>query len=215
MQGVRVRDIETGAEHEFQGRRVVNAAGPWVDLVMRRAGQSSHQLGGTKGSHIVVDFGGSGPARAIYAEAGADGRPFFIIPWNGMHLVGTTDIRFTGDPATVLPDDAEVEYLAREVKRVLSGMPLAPDAVLYAFAGVRPLPRTPDGREGSITRRHFVHRHDAEGLSGLLSVVGGKLTSYRALAEEAVDLIRRTTWRRGRPRAPRPQRPWYRARFLR
>jgi glycerol-3-phosphate dehydrogenase len=189
VQGVRARDAETGAELEFLGRTVVNAAGPWVDLVLRRAGRTSRQLGGTKGSHIVVDFGGAGPSRAIYAEAGADGRPFFIIPWNGLHLVGTTDIRFTGDPATVLPDDAEVEYLTREVKRVLPGAPLSPEAVMYAFAGVRPLPRTPDGREGAITRRHFVHHHDQEGLSGLLSVVGGKLTSYRALAQEALDLI--------------------------
>lgn len=199
VQGVRARDDETGTEHEFEANVVVNAAGPWVDLVLRRAGRVSHQIGGTKGSHIVVDFQGHGPSRAVYAEAGADGRPFFIIPWNGLHLVGTTDSRFSGDPATVRPEEAEVEYLTREVRRVLPGAPLPPESILYAFAGVRPLPRTRDGREGAITRRHFIHRHDSERMAGLFSVVGGKLTSYRALAEEAVDLIAAGLQRRLRP----------------
>lgn len=189
VQGVRGRDIETGQTYAFLGRAVVNAAGPWVDHVLRQSGRESHRLGGTKGSHIVVDFGGEGPSRAIYAEAEADGRPFFIIPWNGLHLIGTTDLRFTGDPATVVPEEAEIAYLWHEVRRVLPGAPLRATSRIYAFAGVRPLPRTPDGREGAITRRHFVRSHEHEGLRGLYSIIGGKLTSYRALAEETVDRI--------------------------
>jgi glycerol-3-phosphate dehydrogenase len=189
VHGVQALDAETGDTLEFRGRCVVNAAGPWVDLVLQRAGRNKGRIGGTKGSHIVADFAGQGPSRAIYAEAGSDGRPFFIIPWNGFHLIGTTDTRYTGDPASVLPDDCEVDYLLGETARVLPGAPLRPESILYAYAGVRPLPRTPDGREGAITRRHFVRSHDDEGLAGLLSIIGGKLTSYRALAEETVDLI--------------------------
>jgi glycerol-3-phosphate dehydrogenase len=189
VHGVSARDGESGNEFEARGRVVVNAAGPWVDGVLRNAGLSGEMLGGTRGSHIVVDFAGAGPRRAIYAEAGSDGRPFFIIPWRGRHLIGTTDARFDGDPATVLPDTADIAYLRQETERVLPGSPLADAMILYAFAGVRPLPRTTNGREGAITRRHFVRSHEQDGLDGLLTVIGGKLTSYRALAEEAVDTI--------------------------
>ena len=191
VNGVRARDEETGAELEFRGRAIVNAGGPWVDRLLRRTGNDETLLGGTKGSHIVVDFGGVGPRHAIYAEAGADGRPFFIIPWRGFHLIGTTDLRFDGDPAAVMPEEHEVEYLCRETRRVLGGLPLHPEHVLYAFAGVRPLPRHGGsaGREGAISRRHFIRRHDGTGHAGLLSIVGGKLTSYRHLAEEVVDLV--------------------------
>ena len=189
--GVRARDAETGADLEFRGRVVVNAGGPWADRLLRQTGSGETLLGGTKGSHIVVDFGGAGPRHAIYAEAGADGRPFFIIPWRGFHLIGTTDLRFDGDPAAVMPEEHEVEYLCRETRRVLGGLPLNDEHVLYAFAGVRPLPRHAGrgGREGAITRRHFIRRHDSTGHAGLLSIIGGKLTSYRHLAEETVDLV--------------------------
>ena len=187
--GVQTRDAETGLEVEFRGRVTVNATGPWVDLVLGQAGVAPGYLGGTRGSHIVVKLGIAGPRHAIYAEAGTDGRPFFIVPWRGRHLIGTTDIRFAGDPATVVPDAAEIEYLCHETRRVLPGLPLREEAVLYAFAGIRPLPRTEDGREGAITRRHFIRRHDGSGHAGLLSIVGGKLTSYRRLAEETVDLV--------------------------
>ncbi|MBI2761555.1 MAG: glycerol-3-phosphate dehydrogenase/oxidase [Chloroflexi bacterium] len=196
--GVAARDLESGRGFEARGRVVVNAAGPWVDSVLRNAGLSGEMLGGTRGCHIVVDFAGSGLRRAIYAEAGADGRPFFIIPWRGRHLIGTTDTRFDGDPANVLPDAADIAYLRQETGRVLPGAPLSDEMILYAFAGVRPLPRTADGREGAITRRHFIRSHEHDGLDGLLTIIGGKLTSYRALAEETVDTICR---RLGKPAA--------------
>ncbi len=197
VRAVIARDRLAGEEVELRGRVVVNAAGPWVDQVLRRAGARGDRIGGTRGSHLVVDFGGAGPRRAIYAEAGADGRPFFIVPWRGYHLIGTTDDPFTGDPGAVRPGERDVAYLLAEAARVLPGAPLGPEAVLYAFAGVRPLPRAEGRQAGAITRRHFLHRHDAEGLGGLISIVGGKLTGYRHVAEEtvnlAVHLLGRTT----------------------
>ncbi len=199
VQVVVARDCLTGEEVELRGRVVVNAAGPWVDQVLRRAGAEGKRIGGTRGSHIVVDFGGAGPHRAIYAEAGADGRPFFIVPWRGYHLIGTTDEPFTGDPGTVRPEEREVTYLLAEAARVLPGAPLGPEAVLYAFAGVRPLPRVEGRQAGAITRRYFLHRHDAEGLGGLISIVGGKLTGYRHVAEETVNLVLRLLGRTARP----------------
>jgi glycerol-3-phosphate dehydrogenase len=196
--GVRARDAETGAEAEFRGRVIVNAAGPWVDRVLgRQAGR--RLLGGTKGTHIVVDYRGAGPHRAIYAEAGADGRPFFIVPWRGRHLIGTTDVPFDGDPADVRPSPEELAYLRREARRVLPGAPLDDDAILYAFAGVRPLPYSMGRRAGAITRRHFIVAHDRDGYAGLLSIVGGKLTSYRRLAAETVDRVCRMLGTASRP----------------
>lgn len=187
IHGVLVRDTESGAEHEVRGRTVINAAGPWVDALLRGLPAASDQVGGTKGVHLVVDWQGRGPRRALYAEAGADGRPFFIIPWRGRHLIGTTDTRYTGDPWDARPDAEDVAYLRQEVTRLLPGVPLRDDAILYAYAGVRPLPRASVRREGAITRRHIIRSHS--GLNGLISVVGGKLTSYRSLADEVVRRV--------------------------
>ncbi len=199
VQAVVARDRLTGEELELRGRVVVNAAGPWVDQVLHRAGTRGERIGGTRGSHIVVDFAGAGPRRAIYAEAGSDGRPFFIVPWRGYHLIGTTDDPFPGDPGAVRPGERDVAYLLAETARVLPGAPLGPEAVLYAFAGVRPLPRAEGRQAGAITRRHFLLRHDEEGLGGLISIVGGKLTSYRRVAQETVDLALRLLGRTASP----------------
>lgn len=189
IEGVVARDAESGRQFEFRARVVVNAAGPWVDRVLAGHAPAGGYLGGTKGAHIVASLGEHGPTRAVYAEAGADGRPFFIVPWHGRHLIGTTDVRFNGDPASVRPEAWEVEYLCRETTSILPGVRLRPEDVHYAFAGVRPLPRTDGRREAAITRRHAIHDHHADGVSGLLSVIGGKLTSYRSLAEEAVSMV--------------------------
>lgn len=201
VEGVVACDAESGGEHEFRAHTVVNATGPWVDAVLTGNGEARRRIGGTKGSHIVVDFGGQGPRHAIYAEAGGDGRPFFIVPWRGLHLIGTTDVPFTGDPGRVAPEEWEIAYLRREVGRVLPGAPLPDSAVLYAFAGVRPLPHVSGRKAGAITRRHSVEWHEDDGRAGLVTVVGGKLTSYRSLARELVDGI---AARVGRPGPPAP-----------
>lgn len=188
LRGVAVQDAESGTTYEFRGRVVINAAGPWVDSILQNSGVVSDRIGGTKGVHLVVDWQGAGPRRALYAEAGADGRPFFVIPWRGRHLIGTTDSRFTGDAWEARPEPADIAYLMREVERLLPGAPLAEGDVLYSYAGVRPLPRAEGHREGAITRRHFIEVHRGDGVEGLVTIIGGKLTSYRALAEQTVRI---------------------------
>jgi glycerol-3-phosphate dehydrogenase len=167
---------------------VINAAGPWIDQVLERVPVKSPKLiGGTKGSHLVVrPFPGS-PANAIYVEARSDGRPIFIIPWNELYLIGTTDVRFEGNPDEVRCEPWEIDYLLSETNLALPGAHLTRDSILYTYSGVRPLPVTGDKDEQSITRRHFIRQHPQ--LPNLLSIVGGKLTTYRSLAEECVDLI--------------------------
>lgn len=181
---------------------VVNAAGPWVDQVLRGADHHLPRLlGPTRGTHVVVPrFDGLGDG-ALYTEAHADGRPFFIIPWNGLVLVGTTDIHYGGDPADARPTEAEIAYLLQEVRTVFPATAPGRDQVLYAYAGVRPLPRQGQRETAAITRRHLVRQHT--GMRGLLSVIGGKLTTYRSLAEEVVDqVVTRVGASAGRPLSP-------------
>jgi glycerol-3-phosphate dehydrogenase len=202
LRGVRVRNT-SGQRSELLAKCVVNASGPWADtLVGSLSGE--RLVGGTRGSHLVVHPFAGAPSGALYAEAAADGRPFFVIPWNGLYLIGTTDVRDEGDPGQATMTAAERAYLLDETRRLI---PLAGDLssrICYAYAGVRPLPYVPGGREGAITRRHIVHAH--RDLPGLYSIIGGKLTTHRALAADVLARLRAHLPRRSR-RSPTAVRP--------
>ena len=179
---------EDGQTTFVEGEVVINAAGPWIDQVLERAPIRSPKLiGGTKGSHIIVSPFPGAPGNAIYLEARSDGRPIFIIPWNKLYLIGTTDVRFEGDPDEVRCELWEIDYLLSETNLALPSAGLTRDSIIQTYSGVRPLPVTGDKDEQNITRRHFIREHPR--LPNLLSIVGGKLTTYRSLAEECVDLI--------------------------
>lgn len=190
--GVALHDELHDRDHRAHGALVVNAAGPWVDAVLDELGGGPDParpplIGGTKGSHLVVGPFPGAPREAVYAEAAEDGRPYFVVPWNGCWLIGTTDTRYDDDLDDVVATEEEVAYLIAETNRLIPEAELTPEQVLYTYAGVRPLPAAPDGdAEGAITRSHVVHDH-APALEGLLSIVGGKITTYRRLAEETVD----------------------------
>ena len=155
-------------------------------------------IGGTKGSHIIVDRFPGAPHDALYVEARSDGRPFFIIPWNHLFLIGTTDVRYEGDLERVVASDAEIDYLIAESNRVLPSAGLDRDKVRYTYSGIRPLPYQDDASEGAITRRHLVYDH-APATDNLISIVGGKLTTFRELGEQTVDLA---LTKLGRPKTP-------------
>jgi glycerol-3-phosphate dehydrogenase len=182
-------DRVTGEQKQCSVRIVVNAGGPWVDKVLDTAGSPGKKfIGGTKGSHIVVSKFDGAPRDAYYVEAAADGRPFFIIPWNGLYLIGTTDIRYDGSLDEVRASDAEVDYLLEETNRVFPSAHLGREDIHYAYAGIRPLPRRERGPESSITRKHIIKKNRRLA-RGLISIIGGKLTTYRNLAEQTVDRI--------------------------
>jgi glycerol-3-phosphate dehydrogenase len=179
---------EDGQSRFARAKVVINAAGPWVDRLLARVSfESPPLIGGTKGSHIVVPAFSGAPTTAIYLEAQSDARPFFIIPWNGNYLIGTTDVRFEDDPDKVRSELWEVDYLLAETKLAFPGCRLTREEILFTYSGVRPLPRTSETDAQSITRRHFIREHPR--VQNLLSIVGGKLTTYRSLAEECVDLV--------------------------
>jgi glycerol-3-phosphate dehydrogenase len=187
---VKFTNVLSGASSEASGWLIVNASGPWVDSVLAQSNVFSKRLiGGTKGSHVIVDPFPGAPETAIYVEAEQDNRPIFIIPWNGRYLIGTTDIRYSGELDHLEIDDSEINYLIDEANRLIPAARLTRESILFSYAGVRPLAFTADKDEQGITRKHFIHEHTA--FPGLISLVGGKLTTYRRLAEETVDLCLR------------------------
>jgi len=192
-------DTITGERGSLTARVVVNAAGPWVDQVLGIVADNPKQLiGGTKGSHIVVGRFEGAPINAFYIEAEADARPLFIIPWNDQLLIGTTDIRYKDSLQEVRASRAEVDYLLAETNRVFPSARLKVSDIHYAYAGIRPLPYRSKGPESAISRKHVIKKNKAIA-KGLISVVGGKLTTYRHLAEQTVDRVGKMLQRRTAP----------------
>jgi glycerol-3-phosphate dehydrogenase len=189
VRGVKFTDVVGNTVHKAHAPVTVNVSGPWVDEVLSRTGHRvERQIGGTKGSHIVVEKFTGAPLDALYAEAREDGRPFFIIPWNDLYLIGTTDLAYNDDLDHVEASRAEIDYLIRETNRVIPSARLERDSILYTYSGIRPLPYLSKEDTASITRRHFIRDH-AQALEGFVSIIGGKITTYRNLSEQAVNLI--------------------------
>ncbi|MEM8603737.1 MAG: glycerol-3-phosphate dehydrogenase/oxidase [Cyanobacteria bacterium P01_H01_bin.121] len=198
---VACRDALTDQTFEIRASdraMVMNTTGPWVDQALQRGvrdGQDQplskkRHMGGTKGSHIVVPPFAGAPDTALYVEAKTDGRPFFIVPWLGMYLIGTTDLKFTsGNLDHVKADNDEVDYLLRETNLVIPNANLGRESVLFTYSGVRPLPYEAGKSAGSITRRHILYDHRKDGVNNLISLVGGKLTTWRHVGEEIVDQL--------------------------
>jgi glycerol-3-phosphate dehydrogenase len=201
--GVTLIDELTGAEHRAEASVIFNMAGPWVDHVLAGApGPQERLMGGTKGSHFVLErFPGAPHTDALYYES-VDGRPMMVLPWQGKLMIGSTDLRFDGDLDTIGPSAEEVDYVLRETNRVVPSARLTPDDLLWGYTGVRPLPYAPEGDVADITRRHSFHDH-GPAADGLFSLVGGKLTTFRQVGEEAADLAFAKLGRRGRKSATR------------
>ncbi|HEY6249567.1 MAG TPA: FAD-dependent oxidoreductase, partial [Candidatus Angelobacter sp.] len=178
-------DRISGKESEITAAHIVNACGPWVDFVLQESGLAASPLvGGVRGSHIVLPpFTGAPPA-AVYTEA-LDGRPFFVIPWNNQILVGTTEEADSGDPAKARPIADEIDYLFDSFSRLFPGSGLTRADIRYSFAGIRPLPYSPGRKMSEVTRQHVIHDHIHDGAAGLISIIGGKLTTAMSLAREA------------------------------
>ncbi|MEQ9671762.1 glycerol-3-phosphate dehydrogenase [Coleofasciculus sp. G2-EDA-02] len=209
---VTCKDALTGEEFTIRGSDravVVNTAGPWVDQVCQSGvqnGQSApigkdKKLGPTKGSHIIVPPFPGAPETTLYVEAKTDGRPFFIVPWLGMYLIGTTDLRHQGALDSIKADNEEIDYLLTETNRILPTAQLSRQDVKFTYAGVRPLPNAEGKKPGSVTRSHILYDHTPEGVNNLISLIGGKITTYRQVGEEMVDKVYR---KQGRSAPPCP-----------
>jgi glycerol-3-phosphate dehydrogenase len=175
---------------EFQPAAVINATGAWVDHTLRCLNVHSPRLmGGTKGSHIVTHHAGLREALAgcgVYAEA-SDGRPVFLLPFGDATLIGTTDLPYEQPPETAVADEGEVDYLLNAAGAVFPQLGLSRDDVSLHYSGVRPLPYIDATTPAAITRRHFLK--EQEGAVPFFSVIGGKLTTCRSLAEQAAATL--------------------------
>lgn len=178
---VTARDLLTDDVRTFRSKLLVNAAGPWIDRVRGAAGVDHRKIiFPTKGIHLVLPRLSE---QALFITS-RDGRMFFIIPFGKYSLIGTTDTKYNGDLDEVHADRDDVDYLVSESKRVLPGLPIAREAVLYTYAGIRPLAFA-GSTESKISRKHRVIR---EGKSGrIITIAGGKLTTYRNMAKDVLD----------------------------
>lgn len=185
---------EDGQTLSFQPSVVINATGAWVDDTLSALQVPEKRLmGGTKGSHIFTyhallarTLGG----RGVYAEA-RDGRPIFILPLAGCTMIGTTDEPFEGDPADALASGPEIDYLLASANAILPQVQLTRDDVAFHYSGVRPLPYVHSDSTAAVTRRHWLAPHTSSSLP-IYSVIGGKLTTCRSLAEDtAAEVLAR------------------------
>ena len=167
---------------------IINATGAWGDLTLGELNQQSPQLlGGTKGSHFFPHLKTAIGEGGVYAEAD-DGRPVFVLPFGASVLIGTTDERFEGRPERAVASADELEYLLELVNDLFPDVGLTADDIDMHYSGVRPLPFRPDGSAAAIPRGHAIEWNE-QGAMPVLTLVGGKLTTCRALAEDVVALL--------------------------
>ncbi len=176
-----------GGRRTVRARALVNAAGPWVDAVLRSTGRNApgaHQVRLVKGSHVVLPKLYEGPQ--CYTLQGGDGRVVFTIPYEGEYtLVGTTDVPYDGDPAAVAPTDEEAAYLCGLLGDYFA-RPVRPEDAVWSYAGVRPLADSGQENASAVTRDYVFDLEAPEGGAPSLSIFGGKLTTFRKLAEHAL-----------------------------
>ena len=195
VKGSRVEGVRLTASHgqeTLRCRVVVNAAGAWVDQVLGLLPNppARRLLTLVNGAHIALqDFPGS-PRHAVYHEARSDRRPFFIVPWRGVYLIGTTETAFDGDPDKAFPAAEEILYLIDETNSLFPEAGLSPQSIVYAYAGSRPLLRADTVELSRASRGHAVVDHErTDALHGLLTMAGGKLSTAPSFAGETLRRI--------------------------
>ena len=178
---VGARNVLTNQTLTFRSKVLINAAGPWIDMV-RAAGHidTKRIIFPTKGIHLVFP---KFSEQALFVSS-RDGRMFFIIPLDAYSLIGTTDTRYDGDLVEVHAERNDVDYLLAQSRRILPGMNLTRETILYTYAGIRPLAYS-GASESKISRKHRVIK---EGRTHrVITIAGGKLTTYRAMAKDVMD----------------------------
>jgi len=190
--GISLVDQMTGESFKIKPKVVVNAAGPWIDFTNKRMGLETRFIGGTKGSHLIIN---NPELRAAIGEnefffENQDGRIVLIYPLKDMVMIGTSDLPID-DPEEARCTDDEVDYFIEMVKIVFPAIPVTREQTVFRFSGVRPLPPGDVDNPGQICRDHSIkHTPAGDGLAfPVYSLVGGKWTSFRAFSEEVTDVV--------------------------
>ncbi len=179
--GVRVKDLESGAEFEIRARQTINAAGVWIDEIQEMlGGRGQFRVRASKGIHLVI------PRNRINSTSGLITRTekslLFIIPWGSHWIIGTTDTDWQLDRAHPAASQADIDYLLDHANKLLAD-PLTRDDVMGVYAGLRPLLAGESESTSKLSREHAV----ASPVRGLTMIAGGKYTTYRIMAKDAVD----------------------------
>ncbi len=194
-----VKNTITGEQQEISAKTIVNASGPWMDSTLKTIEhtESSERVRMVKGSHIIVNklFN----HQRAYIFQNPDGRIIFSIPYEeDFTLIGTTDADYTGDPSQVKITEDEISYLCNAASEYFT-TPLTPADVISTYSGIRPL--FDDGKSDAkaATRDYVLQREDNNGSAPLLSIYGGKITTYRKLAESVLEKLRKYHPQMGHP----------------
>ena len=174
-----LEDAHTGARHTVNARTLVNATGPWADQVPH----SAVKLRLSKGIHIVIDRRRLPVPSTVVITEGK--RILFVLPWGERVIIGTTDTDYRGKPEDVTVDAVDVAYVLRTVNEFFPSVALRDADIISSWAGLRPLIANPDGSPSDISREHQIKSPEP----GWWDIAGGKLTTYRLMAEQAVDQI--------------------------
>ncbi|GAA2846160.1 homodimeric glycerol 3-phosphate dehydrogenase (quinone) [Aminobacter aminovorans] len=196
---IRVEDLRSGQVEEVQARLIVNAAGPWIDHVLTQTvGQNNvHNVRLVQGSHIVVTKKFDDP-RAYFFQ-NKDGRIIFAIPYEeDFTLIGTTDQDYEGDPHTARISQAEITYLCDAASEYFAE-PVRPDDIVWTYSGVRPLYDDGASKAQEATRDYVLKADAGEGRAPIVNIFGGKITTYRRLAESMLEIIEKHLGKKGKP----------------
>ncbi len=178
--GVRSRDILGQQTVVVRAKHVVCAGGPWTNRLLKLTDAAQpDKIRLTKGIHII--YRGQTAREALLITSQQDQRIFFIIPWMGNSLIGTTDTDYRGDPDHLEVEPQDIQYLLTQARRVLPGMDFKESNIITTFAGLRPLLNAP-GAPSDLSRKHSIEKTP----SGVWVVIGGKYTTYRKIAEDCV-----------------------------
>lgn len=191
--GVRVTDVLTNTAHEVRGDIIINCGGPWADILLGLAkkGEVNETLRRSEGIHIItekkIDEG------SVLASMTAKGRHFFLIPWRGHTLIGTTDKEYIGSPDEYRVTKESILELIEEVNSVFGQDFITFEDVRYTYGGLRPLVEEQTEGTYESSRKYEIYDNAFDGLEGLITVEGGKYTTSRNLAEKVMDLVWKKT----------------------
>ncbi|MBZ0166921.1 MAG: glycerol-3-phosphate dehydrogenase [Candidatus Omnitrophica bacterium] len=179
--GVTAKDLLTGATFDVRAKQIVCAVGPWTNFFQRKErSDSPARVRTTKGVHIV--YQGQFCRHAVFIQSRSDKRIFFMVPWYGNTMIGTTDTDYEQNPDDVKVEAEDIQYLFQEAGRVFPDETFVDEKIISTFAGLRPLVHKDDAAPEKVSRKHVINRS----FSGMQYIMGGKYTTYRVIARESL-----------------------------
>ncbi len=189
IEGVRAKDMLSGDVIDLKARLVINCGGPWADIILNladKSGESGHRMRRSEGIHILTKKFSTRHAVVMWTPAG---RHFFTIPWRGYQLIGTTDTEYVGSPDDWRVTPESIQSLIDDTNASIGDRHLTYEDVTFAYGGLRPLVDKQTEGTYDSSRKYEIYDNAADGFDGLITVEGGKYTTSRCLAENALHMV--------------------------